>query len=101
MPNVMFELAMSTCHGFQAAQLLTIAPDDPCFLIVGPTENVRWPDTIAAFVAHYHHVSCGGSVSGSIDVMNQVICRADRPLFQAKGQLELLVEAHQRSRPRP
>ena len=75
-------VAMSTCHGFKAADMARVEDSLPFLALVGPNDGVAWRDTVAAFVAFYHYlVRSNGKISRATELMNAVLART-APLFE-------------------
>lgn len=83
-------VAMSTCQGFNGIEMARVGEGVLPFLaLVGPSDNIAWSDTVAAFVAFYHHlVRSGGKLTRSTEVMNAVLAR-DAPLFQMRTGVDV------------
>lgn len=65
-------VVMSTCHGFSAVK--TIMQDHvPFNLLVGADDDISWPDTVAVFVAFYHHLHRGGTIEKGVEIMNAIL----------------------------
>lgn len=65
---------MSTCRGFDGVAMAERETGLPFDHLVGPKETIAWPDTVAVFVAFYHHlIAWGGSISSGVGVMNSIV----------------------------
>lgn len=75
-------VVMSTCKGYSGVKMARRDGHAPFFALIGPPQDVAWEDTVAAFVAFYHHlIARDGAIRDSVAVINQVL-RAE--LFQAR-----------------
>jgi hypothetical protein len=81
-------VAMSTCKGFNGASMARRQGHLPFFALIGPKDNVSWRDTVAAFVAFYHHlIARDGTIVSGVQLINDLL---GVQLFQAqKGEDEL------------
>ncbi|MDI1437509.1 hypothetical protein [Polyangium sorediatum] len=81
---------MSACQGYNAARMARREGHAPFFALVGPTANISWKDTVAAFGAFYHHVIVrDGSIVSGVQVINSVL-RTN--IFQATTAADELAE---------
>ena len=58
-----FNLALSTCHGGHASEMLSGA-EHPCTVVVGPTVEVDWADALIGFTTFYHNFAFKGHHGG-------------------------------------
>lgn len=73
-------VCMSTCNGFSGVQMAQ-REKSPFLGLVGPTQDIKWTDTVGAFVAFYHHLQGkNGSVTSGVKAMNAVLAEE---LFKA------------------
>lgn len=47
-------VCFSSCNGANSSRLLDGGPPYPCYVTVGPTGDVTWPDALTGFVTFYH-----------------------------------------------
>lgn len=67
-------VAMSTCHGFDGKRMAACEGKPSFYAIVGATKAIPWKDTVAPFVAFYHHVQTDkGTVKRGVAIMNDVL----------------------------
>ena len=66
--NGSFLLAMSCCKGIFAARGLSAA-GLKCEGVVGPSEDVSWPDNVVAFISFYHHLAKGTGIQQAVEAM--------------------------------
>lgn len=48
-------LNFSACKGYNAVKIKPMGETCPYFMLVGPTENVDWSDSLLAFATYYHN----------------------------------------------
>ncbi|MEZ4297627.1 MAG: hypothetical protein R3B70_21885 [Polyangiaceae bacterium] len=81
---------MSACQGFNAIRMAQRGGHAPFFALVGPSTNISWKDTVAAFMAFYHHVIVrDGPIVSGVEVINHVL---RENIFQAKTAAAALAE---------
>lgn len=65
-------LCLSTCHGGCGSKMFELGQPYPCLGLVGPTEDVEWPDSLTAFVTFYHQLFYKHAlVSHAVEAMNR------------------------------
>lgn len=81
---------MSACQGYNAIRMARRGGHAPFFALVGPSTNISWKDTVAAFVAFYHHVIVReGPIISGVNVINQVL---RENIFQSKTAAAAVAE---------
>jgi hypothetical protein len=66
-------VVMSTCFGFEGIKMAH-REEAPFYALVGPERDVKWSDTVAAFVGFYHHVvHREGTVLSGVETMNLIV----------------------------
>lgn len=70
-PRGMVVLAMSSCKGYYAKDVLSARTPSPVCAVVGGMRDVAWPDALTAWITYYHLLltkGCTGKVA--VDRMN-------------------------------
>ena len=76
-------VCMSSCSGFQGFKMGFRRKDAPFLLLVGPSDDVSWSETITAYTTFYHHILRKGTgFEEAINVMN-VASNPDKGKFSS------------------
>lgn len=65
-PRSMIPLAMSSCKGFYAKEILSLRSPSPVLAVIGSEQDVAWPDALTAWITYYHLLvtrKCNGKIA--------------------------------------